>query len=50
MPVFMGQENSPNTTQNEAHNIHLGVFEACKKKRVFIAFSLSKPPVHTGFV
>lgn len=38
--MFMGHENSPNTTQNEAHNIHLGEYEACKNGW----------PVHSGVV
>ena len=43
----MGQENSPCSTQNEAHNM-AHTLGACKKKWAFIAFY--KPAVHAGFV
>lgn len=40
---LMGRENSPNKTQREAHNIHLGEFEACKNGRSLHFLPLSRP-------
>lgn len=41
MPYFMGHENSPNTTQNERHNILVdNILEACR----------NGSPMHNGFV